>query len=80
MDVDGDWQRLNASQVSALQRMGPVLEGFTKHRAAYPAALNHGKSAAEHPDGRQRKEAGAEIDKIWAEVKSLLNGRSHGRR
>lgn len=78
MDYDAGWKKLNDSMASLLKKMGPLFDGRTSHRQAYPAALNLGKSAAEHPDSRQRKEASAEIDAIWEATKALAV--KHGRR
>jgi len=75
MDYDASWVKLNASVAAAVSKMGALMAPHTTHRAAYPSALNLGKSAAEHPDSRQRKEAAAEIDAIWLAVKELASGR-----
>lgn len=70
-DHEPKWQKLNASAAAAVKRMGPLLGDHTTHRAAYPAALNLGKSAAEHPDSRQAREAADELSGIWAAAKKL---------
>ena len=78
MDYDAGWKRLNDSMASLLKKMGPLFEARTSHRQAYPAALNLGKSAAEHPDSRQRKEATTELTAIWDAAVKLVE--RHGRR
>lgn len=78
MDYDAAWRGLNSSMASLLAKMGKVMDARTSHRSAYPSSLNLGKSAAEHPDSRQRKEAAAEIDDIWKATKALVG--AHGKR
>lgn len=78
MDYDAGWKRLNDSMATLLEKMGTLFDGRTSHRQAYPAALNQGKSAAEHPDSRQRKEAASELDAIWTAAKALAG--KHGKR
>lgn len=79
MDHDAAWKRLNETMASLLSKMGTLLPARTSHRQAYPSALNQGKSAAEHPDARQRKEAAAELTAIWEAARALAES-GHGRR
>lgn len=78
MDYDAGWRKLNESMATLLAKMGTLLPARTSHRQAYPSALNQGKSAGEHPDSRQRKEAGAELQAIWEAARDLAE--RHGRR
>ena len=79
MDYDAGWRRLNDSMDALLSKMGTLLPARTSHRQAYPAALNQGKSAGEHPDSRQRREATAELMAIWEAARALAES-SNGRR
>ena len=79
MDYDAGWRRLNETMASLLSKMGTLLPARTSHRQAYPAALNQGKSAGEHPDSRQRREATPERMAIWEAARALAES-SNGRR
>lgn len=73
MDYDAGWKGLNSSMASLLMKMGNMAKAHLSHRVAYPASLNHGKSAAEHPDSRVRKEAAGEINAVWEVAKGLVS-------
>jgi chromosome partitioning protein len=64
-EVDPRQEKLTASAVSFLKKLGPVLDAQVQNRAAYVKAINvKGKTGPE-----TNAQAAAEIETLWKEVK-----------
>ena len=70
---------INSSAEAHLRKLGPVLTEQIMDRTAYVSALNKGKTAQEHPDSKQAREARPEIEALWAAVKKLASSKGKAR-
>ena len=65
---------LTANSIDTLEDFGPVLDVQIVNRLAYVTAINtDGRTAPEHPDSKQAKEARTEIATLWTAVKKLAS-------
>lgn len=71
--VNSKFKTLTDQTVAALVKVGPLLASRVSYRKPYIEALMAGKTGPEI-----NKELLSEIDGLWAEVKRLAGGRSHG--
>lgn len=67
-EVDPRQEKLTASAVSFLKKLGPVLDAQVQNRAAYVKAINvKGKTGPE-----TNAQAAAEIEAVWKELKRRI--------
>lgn len=67
--------KLNSTAITHLKKLGPVLKETMAERTVYVSATAMGKTAPEHPDAKQAKEARAEVEALWAAVKKLAGAK-----
>jgi chromosome partitioning protein len=77
--VHSQRETLNTSSGAHLRKLGVLLSPSILDRASYVSTMAHGKSAAEHPDARQRKEAREEIEALWAVVRKAATKAAGGK-
>src|SRR4030095_6969209 len=67
--VNSQRETLNTSSATHLRKLGVLLPVHVQERTSYVATMAHGKTAAEHPESRQRREAREEIEALWNAVR-----------